>query len=570
MRYGNRALVFYLSGAVLLLALALILTRLPFGSTHTSGPEEHAAHTAAEAGVLSEEEDEVPQDPRGLTIENGSPVYYLDDGTLFTGGYLPVETDGEVSYYWFGADGKAFTGGYLSGRVDGVTRYFYFQEDGTAYTGGYKAFSLDGKRVYFYFQEDGTAFTGGYKAFSQGGKQYYFYFQKDGTAFTGGYKEITLDGKKCYFYFLANGQGYNTGYKTVMRDGKKYYYFFGSDGRAVTDGIRSVSLGSRTAYFLLQKDGSAFTGGYRSVPSGNGNDCYYFLSNGQAFTTGYKTVSLDGKTRYFFFQKNGKAFTGGLKSVSFGSLSYYYYFQSSGQALTSGFRTVNGTDYYFTENGRAARDTFTAVDGSPAYFDSSYARVSGGWFRVGDGYYYADEKGVLLTDTVKEGYRLDASGKCPTKYRILQYVDEIVSPSMTDQQKIDAIYDWILHSRLMYLRTYEHVSSSWVWEDGWTDDMAASLMDKQGGNCYRYASFFGFLVHEATGLPVTVYHGMTPGMSVDRTYHGWTVVKQDGVWYSYDPELQKFSRFSEFLCRKRPYSQSYGTLYFDGVGANLF
>ena len=40
MRYGNRALVFYLSGAVLLLALALILTRLPFGSTHTSGPED--------------------------------------------------------------------------------------------------------------------------------------------------------------------------------------------------------------------------------------------------------------------------------------------------------------------------------------------------------------------------------------------------------------------------------------------------------------------------------------------------------------------------------------------------
>ena len=100
--------------------------------------------------------------------------------------------------------------------------------------------------------------------------------------------------------------------------------------------------------------------------------------------------------------------------------------------------------------------------------------------------------------------------------------------------------------------------------------MAASLMDKQGGNCYRYASFFGFLVHEATGLPVTVYHGMTPGISVDRTYHGWTVVKQDGVWYSYDPELQKFSDFTRDLCWKRLYSQSFGTLYFDGAGVNLF
>ena len=123
---------------------------------------------------------------------------------------------------------------------------------------------------------------------------------------------------------------------------------------------------------------------------------------------------------------------------------------------------------------------------------------------------------------------------------------------------------------MTYIRSYEHVSSSWVWEDGWADDMAASLMDRQGGNCYRYASFFGFAVHEATGLPVTVYHGMTPGMSVPLTYHGWTVVKQDGVWYSYDPELQKFSDFTRDLCWKRPYSQAYGTLYFEGVGTNLF
>ena len=231
---------------------------------------------------------------------------------------------------------------------------------------------------------------------------------------------------------------------------------------------------------------------------------------------------------------------------------------------------VHGTNYYFQENGRAARDAFTTVNGSPAYFDSSYARAANGWFCVGDGYYFADANGVLLTNAVKEGYRLDASGKCPTKYRIIQYLDQIVRPGMTEQQKIDAIYDWILNSGLTYLRTYEHASSSWVWEDGWTDDMAASLMDKQGGNCYRYASFFGFLVHEATGLPVMVYHGMTPGASVPLTYHGWTTVKQDGVWYSYDPELQKFSRFSQSLVRKRPYSQAYGTLYFDGVGTNLF
>ena len=544
MMRGNRALLFRISGtAVLLLILTVISARLPFSGACAVGKETQPvpAVSSAEGGDLPGK----PQAPHGLTWENDALVYYQEDGTLFTGGYL--------------AD-----------KVDGTTKYFYFQEDGTAFTGGYKAFSLNGKRVYFYFQGDGTAFTEGYKTFSQGGKQYYFYFQPDGTAFTEGYKEVTIDGKPYYFYFLANGQGYSSGYKTVTRNGQRYYYYFGSDGRAVTDGIRSVSFGSRTAYFLLQTDGTAFTGGYRAVPSDSGSDYYYFMKNGQAFTTGYKTVKLDGRTRYFFFEEDGRAFTGGLKEVPFGTESYYYYFQPTGRALTSDFKSVDGTDYYFQENGRAAQETFVTVDGALAYFDGNYARAADGWFCVGDGYYYADASGVLLTDTVKEGYRLDASGRCSTKYRIIQYVNDITDPSMTDQQKIDAVYDWILDSRLTYLRSYEHVSSSWVWEGGWTDDMAASLMDRQGGNCYRYASFFGFLVHEATGLPVIVYHGMTPGQSVPFTYHGWTAVKQDGVWYSYDPELQKFSKFTEDLCRKRPYSQAYGVLYFDGIGTNLF
>lgn len=482
---------------------------------------------------------------QGLTVENGNTYYYNEDGTLFNGGYKKV-------------------------TIDGSTYYYYFQEDGTAFTDGYKAFSKDGTRVYYYFQEDGTAYTDGYLSFVVEGKRYYFYFQEDGSAFTDGYKEITIDGKLYYFYFLSNGQGFNTGYKTVMIGDKKYYFYFDSDGRAVTNTMESFSLGTRTAYMLFQENGKAYTNGYKEITDEGDIDYYYFLSNGQAFTTGYKTVAIDGITYYFYFEENGKAFTNGLKEVPFGTLSYYYFFRENGRAKTSDWETVNGAKYYFQSNGRAAKNSFVTIDGKIYYFGNNLAVTTGGWFCVGDGYYYANDNGALSTNTVIEGYSLDSTGKSRTKYRIIQYVNKYTKSSMTDQEKIEALYDWVLKNSMVYIRTYEHTKPDWVWKDSWVDDMAASQMDNWGGNCFRYAAFLGMLIHEATGLEVTVYHGSTPGATVALTPHGWITVNQGGTLYVYDVELQKHSGYSRSRCYKVPYSQSSQTMHINGIGTNLY
>ena len=183
------------------------------------------------------------------------------------------------------------------------------------------------------------------------------------------------------------------------------------------------------------------------------------------------------------------------------------------------------------------------------------------------GYYYADENGVLATDTVIDNYKLDANGKSATKYRIIQYVKKHTKDSMTDQQKIDALYNWILKNDMTYIRTYEHVKQDWVWKDSWVDDMAKSQMDNWGGNCYRYASFFGMLVHEATGLPVNVYHGLTISVSNTLVPHGWASVCQDGVWYVYDVELHKFSTYTKEHCYKIPEAEC--TMHAEGVPTTL-
>ena len=298
--------------------------------------------------------------------------------------------------------------------------------------------------------------------------------------------------------------------------------------------------------YFYNDDGTLFTQGYKVIETDGNCDRYYFLGNGQAFTSGYKTVEIDGVTYYYFFEDNGKAFTGGLKTVSFGPLSYSYFFGDDGRAVTSDWITHNGATYYFQDNGRAAT----------------------GWFCDGENYYYAAEDGSLSVDTVVQGYKLDAEGKSVTKFRINEIVKQHTDPAMTDQEKIDALYDWVLTNDMTYLRTYEHASADWVWYDGWIDDFAANLMDNWGGNCYRYAAFMGMLIREATGLEVKVYQGETPAVSGGLTYHGWSAVNQNGSWYIYDVELQKHSDFSSDLCYKVPAVTS--DTHLNGEGFNLY
>ena len=185
-----------------------------------------------------------------------------------------------------------------------------------------------------------------------------------------------------------------------------------------------------------------------------------------------------------------------------------------------------------------------------------------------EAYYYASSAGTLATDTVVQGYRLDAEGKSVTKYRINEYVKQHTNSSMTNQQKIDALYNWILRNDMVYIRSYEHTRADWEWVDGWIDDFATSQMDNWGGNCYRYSSFLGMLIREATGLEVKVYQGKTPAAAGGLTYHGWPAVKQNGVWYIYDVELQKHSGFSSYSCYKVPASSS--GIHYYGEGFNLY
>ena len=248
---------------------------------------------------------------------------------------------------------------------------------------------------------------------------------------------------------------------------------------------------------------------------------YYFQANGQAFTDGYKVVELDGRDEYFFFQADGTAYTDGRLGVSFGSSTYYYHFGEDGRALKDAFASSSGTRYRYGTDGRAVS----------------------GWFEDDGNWYFAGDEGEVLSDTVIQGYKLLSDGTCPTKARVRALVSGIVDDSMTDQEKIDALFDWLVGNDMTYTSNYAHFASSWTWYEGFVDDFAAELLDNSTGNCFRYGCLMGLMLREATGLDVRVVCGRSPsnpGELNSRINHGWAEVYQDGDWYIYDSDMVKF------------------------------
>ena len=224
--------------------------------------------------------------------------------------------------------------------------------------------------------------------------------------------------------------------------------------------------------------------------------------------------------------------------------------------------------YYFGSNGKAVKNRFQKVGSARYYFGSNYQAASG-WITVKASCYYLDKiSHKLKTNTVYDGYKLDANGSSKTRYQIRKLVDQHTSKSMTKNQKIRALFQWLTGNSYTYTRTYEHALSSWKWYQGWTDDFASQLMTNCSGNCFRYAALLGYLFKEATGYEVKIFHGSTPSRSGGTTPHGWVTVKIGGTEYAFDPDLYKFSS-KKAIYYYSPYSVTKRTIHLNGASVKI-
>lgn len=388
----------------------------------------------------------------------------------------------------------------------------------------------------------------------------YYYYLLNGVRQTGFHET----NGSCYFYKSNGQQAQGTG--RISYNGSYYY---------LVNGIRQTGFFAVNGnYYFYSSNGkqSAYTGRIKY------NGHYYYLKNGIR-QTGFFVVN---GVKYFY-KSNGQQSTYTGKTKINGS---YYYLKSG--AVQTGWKKIDDKRYYFTSNGKmaigkkkigekyfyfdkygVAKTGMKTIDGATYYFKTSgslgkYGASVSGWVTKDKACYYFSKKSYkLIKNDIVDSYKVDKNGASKTRYKIIKIVNKYTDDDMTENQKIKALWDYIVNNSWGYIRTYEHTSSKWKWYDGWTDDFAYDLITDKGGNCFRYAATFGYLVKEATGYPVRVYHGKTPARRGGTTPHGWITVKIDGTWYAYDPDLYKFGgRAKKYY--KNPYSVTKKTMHLDG------
>lgn len=191
-----------------------------------------------------------------------------------------------------------------------------------------------------------------------------------------------------------------------------------------------------------------------------------------------------------------------------------------------GWYTSKGKTYYYKKNGKK-KTGWLELDGKKYYF-SKKGVMQTGWVEISGKYYYFNKKTGVLNPT-KTKKKLSALEKyCKN------IVNKTVKKTDSTSTKLKKLFNYVTY-KYSYHRTYNFSPSS-----GWAKTKALNMFKQKCGNCYSYAAAFGYLAKKATGLPVRIYYGSTPGNSVAWTPHGWCEIKIKGTWRVFDPDLYRY------------------------------
>lgn len=122
---------------------------------------------------------------------------------------------------------------------------------------------------------------------------------------------------------------------------------------------------------------------------------------------------------------------------------------------------------------------------------------------------------------------------------VAEILGQITNSSMTTYQKVVAVYDYII-------RTYTYSVGYWAWLDveyvSWMDqytvENAASLLMSKYGVCDNYSSLFVVMMR-AIGLDCYIAQGQVSKKSGGTTAHAWTIMKLNGKYYVFDPQVEQ-------------------------------
>lgn len=172
-------------------------------------------------------------------------------------------------------------------------------------------------------------------------------------------------------------------------------------------------------------------------------------------------------------------------------------------------------------------ETWTQITPRPTALAEGFHTIGGRLYRVQDG--------VILRSVTVDAFTFDPAGRYTTgskslDQRLMQIVDETTDSSMTRNQKLRALYNYV-RDNYTYLKR-PLVDKNAV---GWENEYAEEFFRTRYGNCFSFSAAFCLLARQL-GLPAYTVVGKLGTRNVQD--HGWVEIPLDGKTYLFDTELE--------------------------------
>ncbi len=170
-------------------------------------------------------------------------------------------------------------------------------------------------------------------------------------------------------------------------------------------------------------------------------------------------------------------------------------------------------------------------------FDKETTDLTPGWHNIGGRLFHVNEDKQFDRDTFIGSLELDHNGYYITGSTELDTllasaVKSVVNDSMTQQQKLRAVYDYAKNTF-----GYLGIGAADTGKSDWALTSAADMLKNHKGNCYSWAAAFTYLARQvgfdAQAIPGT---GVSPKGS--ESVHAWTEITIDGTAYTFDPQIE--------------------------------
>ncbi len=170
-------------------------------------------------------------------------------------------------------------------------------------------------------------------------------------------------------------------------------------------------------------------------------------------------------------------------------------------------------------------------------FDKETTDLTPGWHNIGGRLFHVNEDKQFDRDTFIGSLELDHNGYYITGSTELDAllasaVKSVVNDSMTQQQKLRAVYDYAKNTF-----GYLGIGAADTSKSDWALTSAADMLKNHKGNCYSWSAAFTYLARQvgfdAQAIPGT---GVSPKGS--ESVHAWTEITIDGTAYTFDPQIE--------------------------------